>query len=171
MIGTVFIVNTDACLRCIYNNESIAEDCSTAGILNSTVAVIAGIQCSEALKILTNKSYEKNLLRINLESNEIIKVKVKKNCEICTNKMKTEPKLIINKCRDKGGYSVKQERPKSLSLKNMKDNFNVIAETPIVLVIKGKCEIIVHSYGELIFKNMEDMDYIKKMAARIYEKG
>lgn len=172
MIGTVFIVHADACLRCIYSNESIVEDCSTAGILNSTANVIAGIQCSEALKILTNRPYEKNLLRINLESNEIIKVKVKKKCEMCMNsKKEMKNKLIINKCRDKGGYSVKQEKQKSLSLKSMKDNFNVIAETPIVIVIKDKCEIIVHSYGELIFKNMEDMDYIKKMAERIYEKG
>ena len=174
-IGTIFVVNKGPCLRCIYKNITMLEDCNSAGILNTTASLIASIQCSEALKILTNKKYEKALLRINLANNEITKIKINKNCPLCTKTRMTkmEPNLIIKKCKDKGGYSVRQEPLKNLSLNKIKKYFKVLIETPIVLVIKGKYEIIVHNYGELIFKNTKEKDIkeIEKISQKIYKHG
>ena len=169
-LGTIFIVSKDACLRCIYKNLNILEDCSTAGILNTTASAIASIQANEALKILTSKPYEESLLRMDLANNTMTRIKVSKNCELCSKKP-VIPKLIITKCRDKGGYSVKQEQQKSIDLKNIKKHFKVLISTPIVLVIKDKHEIIVHNYGELIFKGTNDMEYIEKNSREIYRHG
>ncbi len=170
--GTVFVSYKGPCLRCIYKTTAVNEDCSAAGILNTTASLIASIQANETLKILTNKEHEKKLLRINLNNNEITKIKVEKNCPLC-NETKMKSGLIIKKCKDKGGYSVKQEPSKNLSLSKIKKHFKILAETPIILVLKDKFEVIVHDYGELIFKNAEEKNIgeIKKIAERIYKNG
>lgn len=168
-LGTVFVVSKGPCLRCIYTNPTIVEDCSTAGILNSTASMVASIQCSEALKVLMKKPYEKCMLRINTENNEITKIKVNKTCSLCNKSM--ESKIIIKKCDDKGGYSVNQEPRKSIDLKKINKSFKVIVETPVVLAIKEKYEIIVHNYGELLFKDAKNIKEIEKIARKIYKNG
>ena len=170
--GTVFVSYNRPCLRCIYKDTAVNEDCGTAGILNTTASLIASIQANEALKILTNKAYEKNLLRINLNNNEITKIKIKKNCQLC-NETKMKSNMIIKRCKDKGGYSVKREPSKNLNLSKIKKHFKILAETPIILVLKDKFEVIVHDYGELIFKNSEEKNIgeIRKTAERIYKNG
>jgi len=166
--GTIFVVCNGPCLRCIYSNNSIFEDCSISGILNTTSSLISSIQCNEALKILAKKPYEKTLLRVNLKNNEITKIKVNKRCNLCIDRPMKQ-KLIVKKCSDKGGYSVTRNPIKPINLKSIKKHFNVLAETPIVLVIKEKYEIIIHNYGELLFKNAENTKEIEKIARKVFK--
>ena len=57
-------------------------------------------------------------------------------------------------------------------MSKIKEKFSVVLETPILLVIKvDDIEIIVHSYGELLFKNCEDVELMKKIADKVYEVG
>lgn len=169
-LGTIFVSYKGPCLRCIYKKDTMLEDCSTAGILNTTASLIASLQCSEALKILAKKPFERHLLRINLATNEITKIKINKNCELCKNKAMKQG-LIIKKCTDRGGYSVKQEPLRNLNLNKIKKHFKTLIETPVVLVIREKYEIIVHNYGELIFKDANNIKDIEKIAKRIYKNG
>ncbi len=83
--GYVFnIIPEKACLRCFVTEASL-ESCETAGILNSISNLIGSIQVSEALKILLNKDYEKDLIYVNLDTNNIEKIKVSKDkeCSVC----------------------------------------------------------------------------------------
>ena len=51
----------------------------------------------------------------------------------------------------------------------MKEKYEVVLDTPILVVVKieGK-EIIVHNYGELIFKEREDEGEMRNIAEEIY---
>ena len=79
-------------------------------------------------------------------------------------------KYTLEKCKTKAAYSAKLN--KKLNLSKIKEKFSVVLETPILLVIKvDDIEIIVHSYGELLFKNCEDVELMKKIADKVYEVG
>jgi len=78
----------------------------------------------------------------------------------------------IEKCKTKAAYSAKLKKQQHLDLQKIKNKFEVLLETPILLVIKEQeVEIIVHGYGELLFKNGDDVDLMRKIAERIYEVG
>jgi esterase/lipase len=77
----------------------------------------------------------------------------------------------IKPCKDKGGISVKPKKSIKLDLSKIKNNFEVVVDTPILIVIKKEDEIIVHNYGELIFKHLKDKEKIKKIAEEIYKVG
>jgi len=52
------IPHQTSCLRCVFPHmppSGTAVTCATAGILASTVAIIAALECSEALKLLTGQ--------------------------------------------------------------------------------------------------------------------
>ena len=109
-IGTVMNIFNDACLRCVVKEASNLETCDTVGILNTTSSLVSSLQANEAIKILLNREYEKNLLRINLRDNTIDKIKINKNndCPVCNGKyeyLNTRPKNTIKLCGN--GYQIK----------------------------------------------------------------
>lgn len=76
----------------------------------------------------------------------------------------------LAKCKTKAAYSAKLKQKGKLDLKKIKERYEILMETPILLVIKTEAgEVIVHSHGELLFKNCTDTDVIEKMAKEIYE--
>ena len=59
-----------------------------------------------------------------------------------------------------------------MDLDKLKKRYAVLLETPIVLVVKAEgMEIIVHRYGELLFKNGTDVELMEKVAKEMYEIG
>lgn len=89
--GYVFnrIPNKTPCLKCIFNEptEQLGT-CDTEGILNSIPSLIASIQVTEAIKILTHQPSTKELLYYDIWKQRLIKTKVKKNpsCPTCNKK-------------------------------------------------------------------------------------
>ena len=80
--------------------------------------------------------------------------------------------FTLTECKTKAAFSAKLQKPKKLDLSRIKRKFESILETPILLVIKEEeIEVIVHSYGELLFKNCKDIQLMQKIARRIYEIG
>lgn len=78
----------------------------------------------------------------------------------------------LGKCKTKATYSAKLRQKGKLDLQKIKNNFEVVLETPILLVIKAyDVEVIVHNYGELLFKNCEDFPLMEKIAEKIYAAG
>lgn len=79
------------CLSCFTGGDG--EDgqgsgitCSTAGVLNSMTAVIASIQVTEAIKILTgSEDVRRDMLFVELWDNEFINLPLEKNpvCPVC----------------------------------------------------------------------------------------
>ena len=78
----------------------------------------------------------------------------------------------LAKCKTKAAYSAKLKKQGKLNLDKIKEKFEVILETPILLVIKVEgIEIIVHGYGELLFKRCEDVEKMKIISEQIYDAG
>jgi len=83
-----------------------------------------------------------------------------------------EPKFTLTKCKTKAAYSAKLVKKNKLNLDKVAEKYEVILETPILLVINSKAgEVIVHGYGELLFKKCENIDLMKKVAEEIYSVG
>ena len=80
--------------------------------------------------------------------------------------------FTLGKCTTRAGYSAKLKSPRKLNLAAIKKAFPTVLETPIVLVIKtGAGEVVVHNYGELLFKEGKDMEVMEKVAKKIYDTG
>lgn len=87
--GYVFnIMPNSPCLRCFLKEATQLDTCETAGVLNTITNLISSMQVNEAIKILLNKNYEKDLLFFDIWKNELTKIKVNKNdkCECCVKK-------------------------------------------------------------------------------------
>jgi len=78
----------------------------------------------------------------------------------------------LAKCKTKAAFSAKLKNPKKLDLNKIKAKYEVILETPILLVIKvNEVEIVVHGHGELLFKKCEDVEWMEKISKEIYSIG
>jgi hypothetical protein len=77
----------------------------------------------------------------------------------------------IEKCKTRAAYSAKLLGKAKLNLDSIKRRFKVVADTPILLVIDVNGEIIVHDYGELIFKMPYDKEKINEVAKKIFDAG
>ncbi len=75
----------------------------------------------------------------------------------------------IELCKEKGGIAVKPQEPLRLDLKKIRREFTTLIETPIVLVIHQEGDIVVHEYGELLFKKLRDEEKIREIAKKIYQ--
>lgn len=74
------------CLACFGKDEESGMTCATAGVLNTTTAIVASLQCTEAIKILTgNGDLLKGLRVIDLWGNEddVIPIEKNKDCLVC----------------------------------------------------------------------------------------
>ncbi len=81
-------------------------------------------------------------------------------------------KFSLAKCKTKAAYSAKLLQKGRLDLSKIKNKFELVMETPILLVIKTKAgETIVHSHGEILFKKCTDTETMEKIAEEIYETG
>ena len=83
-----------------------------------------------------------------------------------------DPPFILAKCKTKAAFSAKLKTPHRLDLEKIKKSFETIMETAILIIIKEEnVEIIVHGYGELMFKNCSDTDLMEKIAKKVYAIG
>ena len=80
--------------------------------------------------------------------------------------------FTIEKCKTKAAYSAILKKQQRLNLQKIKSKFTVVLETPVLLVVAVEgVEVIVHGYGELLFKNCQDMELMKKIAEKVYAAG
>lgn len=80
--------------------------------------------------------------------------------------------FTLEKCKTKAAYSAKLKKHRQLDLQKIKKKFEIVLETPLLLVLKVEgVEIIVHSYGELLFKKCQDQELMRKIAESIYGGG
>jgi len=74
----------------------------------------------------------------------------------------------IKPCKTRAAVSVKPKNKVNLNLNNIKKEFKVSVKTPILLVLDFEGGIIVHKYGEIVFKKLKDEKKVRKIAKRIY---
>jgi hypothetical protein len=81
--------------------------------------------------------------------------------------------FILSKCKTKAAYSTRLKgQHYKLDLKLLAKEFEVIIETPVVIVIKVNSIVLTaHNFGELLFRNTDDLDLMQSIAEQVYEKG
>ncbi len=78
----------------------------------------------------------------------------------------------VGKCKTKAAFSAKLKQPRKIDLMAIRKKYDIVLETPILLVINVEDrEIIVHSYGEIMFKEGGDMVWMERVAREIYTLG
>jgi hypothetical protein len=81
------------------------------------------------------------------------------------------PDLTISECKTKKGLSVKPKRSTKLDLESIKKRFKLVLDADVLVVIEKEGEIVVHGYGELLFKDLKDKKRIKEIAEEIFRAG
>ena len=75
------------CLRCVFPEmppQESAVTCATAGVLASIVAIVAALECSEALKLLTSHGQlNQGLIHIDIWENSFAAFSVERRSESC----------------------------------------------------------------------------------------
>ena len=176
-VGNILPIMGDYCLRCVFT-EGSGLNCDDMGILNTASAMVAALQVTEAIKVLIGKKPINGLIRTDVWNNkyDVLKVERKKSC-VCaagteTKMGKNQTGFTVGKCKTRAACSAKPLGRVKLNLAKIKKEFEVLVDTPVALVVKEEgIEIIVHSYGELIFKSFYDEEKIKKIAEKIYRVG
>ena len=140
------------CFQCIFKQPTQLETCQTSGVLNSTTSLISSLQVSEAIKILTNKNYSKELINFNLKTNSFDKFKIKKRkeCQACNKHYiflnTINPQGILKFCST-GNYQILL---KNVNLSQLKKNlakidkiedFKDCIKFKNMLIFKDRCLI------------------------------
>lgn len=88
--GYVFpITPKTPCFRCLFNEPTgVLGSCDTEGVLNTTVHMIASLQVTEALKVITKQKPSEDLVYMNIWNPTLIRMKVskRKDCLVCNKK-------------------------------------------------------------------------------------
>ncbi len=81
-------------------------------------------------------------------------------------------KFSFGKCKTGVSYAARLMQKGTLNLNKIKKKYEVVMETPILLVVKVKgIEVIVHEHGKLLFKECQDVELMEKIVEEIYEEG
>jgi molybdopterin/thiamine biosynthesis adenylyltransferase len=77
------------CFQCVFPERPASESaptCATVGVLASVVAIMASLECSEALKLLINRGkLNEGLIHVDVWENsfEVFSVERRKTCPVC----------------------------------------------------------------------------------------
>ncbi|HIG93025.1 TPA: hypothetical protein HA234_02370 [Candidatus Woesearchaeota archaeon] len=78
----------------------------------------------------------------------------------------------LGKCKTRAGYSARLQKAQKLNLLRIAQRFEVVMETPILLVIRVKSvEVVVQGYGELLFKECDDVPLMEEIAEEVFTVG
>lgn len=84
----------------------------------------------------------------------------------------TTIEFTLGKCKTRAAFSAKLRKQGVLDLGRVKKKFEVVLDTPVLVVIMVEgVEVIVHQYGELVFKKCEDMKLMERIAEEVYGEG
>src|SRR3989344_5516855 len=171
--GMVLVVTPKTpCFSCIIKEPTeTLESCEENGILNTIAKTISSIQVTEALKILTKQPPTKELIHFDIWKNKLIKTKVKKDplCKVCQGSYENlESKTFsVKKCNSGGAFIARPLGKQELDLNKVKENFTIIADTPVVVIIKDKFKVSCYKNGKLMIES-ETLEEAEKQAERIY---
>lgn len=79
--------------------------------------------------------------------------------------------FTVEYCTTKAAFRTKPLKQIKLNLDRIKKQFETIIDTPLVLLVKEEDEIVVHKFGELLFKTIKDEEKIKRIAEKLYIAG
>lgn len=74
--GNILVVDSPEKFSKIFKSNESFDSCEEIGVINTLTTIIASLQVTEAIKIITKKEYSKELIRFNLWENEYFKYKI-----------------------------------------------------------------------------------------------
>lgn len=178
-VGIIYnILNDGPCFYCIFKNSKSFATCHTEGVINTATHMVGSMQAAEVLKIILDKNPEKDLLRFDAWHNTYEKYKVNKDkdCHVCNGNYTLlegkEDDFIISECKTKSSFLAKPRKKIRLDIRKITKEFKTLQDAGIIAVIDvdGE-EIIVHDYGELVFKTKTNVKEIRDIAQKIYGIG
>ncbi len=170
------------CLRCIYDSyERSPMTCETAGIAGSIVVLIASIQSTEAIKILTGREdrLRKELLFVDLWKNEFEKMNIsqlkKEDCPACGKRRfeflegkKTSSNFSI--CGE-NSVQINPHLKTSLNLEELVERLkpfgNVIFNEYLVKLFYQSYEITLFRDGRAIVKGTSDTSIARSIYSKL----
>ena len=172
--GYVFNVmsNKTPCLRCFLKEAAQLDTCETLGVLNTITNLISSLQVNEALKILLNKDYEKDLIFFDVWKNELLKIKVNKNKNcICCSKKSFEylagkkSSRVVKLCGN-GMYQIKTKSIDATQFNNLKNKLGKIGKiVDFAYCINFDGKITIFQDGRALIKAKDE-----KEAKSLYSK-
>ncbi len=194
-IGVVMpVVDGGYCFACVYAGRRDGLDCDDAGILPMTAQMAAAQQVAEALKILAGEEATNGMIRLDGRDGSRQRYIIRRNpaCPVCAGdpaprtdaaRAAGDPSdggavrvngfsFSVAKCSTRAAYSARPSKQVRLDLSAIRKDFETVVETPIVVVIREQgVEVVVHQYGELVFKRCDDVEKMKEIAEKIYAAG
>ena len=128
------------CFLCVFSERpepGSLETCHTAGVLGTITSLIASVEASETIKILTGAKPSPYLLHVDLSKNLFENLKIRKNkfCESCVKKhykaLEAEDLLVLRTC---DGYQI-TPRKAMLDLKTFAKRYKA-KTTPLYIIFK-----------------------------------
>lgn len=168
-----------ACLACIFPEPPMGtvETCDTAGILNSTVNLIASIEATETLKILVGAkaALRRTLLSIDLWSNEHSEIASggpRPDCPVCARRefryLAGEGRPHITLCGRNSVQIHEHRRPINFSemSQRLAPHGTVKFNDAILKFWRGDYEITLFEDGRAIIKGTTDTSVARSLYAR-----
>ncbi|MBT4334677.1 HesA/MoeB/ThiF family protein [archaeon] len=145
------------CFNCIFESLQSPGTCESFGVLNTVTSMISSIQVNEAIKIIINKNPEKDLIYLDVDKNDILKIKVnnKNSCSVCSGEYKRlnggGDLHAVNLCM---GSSYLFDKPKKVKKRNFigAKKFGKVFKYKEMTVFKDK--ILIKAKSEREAKNL-----------------
>jgi adenylyltransferase/sulfurtransferase len=167
------------CLRCLLPETPAAGSlptCETAGILNTIPAIVAAVECTEAIKILLKKDIEKKLIIYDVWEHSFRTVQINKysKCECCIKKdfkfLNMEKNELISVLCD-NGVQIIPPTDMALDLEKISRGLEKIADHSVVseFLLKFETEgkkITLFKDGRAIIKGTGDVGAAKSFYTR-----
>ena len=165
--GYVFniIPNKTACLRCFLKEAAQLGTCETIGVLNTITNLVPSIQVNEAIKIILDRNFEKNLLFFDIWKNYLLKIKINKNknCICCVKNNfgylnGKKPSRAIKLCGD-NVYQIKAKRMDKTQFNELKNKLKKIGK----VVDFGYCinfdeKLTIFNDGRALIKSKDEKE-------------
>ena len=79
--------------------------------------------------------------------------------------------MIIRRCASKGAFEAIPEKPVSLDLNKIKSKYKVIADLPILIIIKYRdFEVTCFKNGKLMIKNCDSREKAEEVVREIMKR-
>lgn len=179
---TMNIIPGKACLNCLYPKLpkiGSLPTCDTMGVLNTITVILGSMECTEAMKILLDPTYENidsNLRVYDAWNNSFDEIMVRKNqeCVCCVNNkyeyLETEEREVITSLCGRNAIQITPANPKEISLSDMASKLEPLGKvknTPFILIFKtDKEELSLFKDGRAIIKGTNDHKVARSIYAR-----
>jgi adenylyltransferase/sulfurtransferase len=173
------VAGKSACLTCAFPYMPKAGSlptCDTVGVLNTIPSIIASIQATEAIKIILDKNYSKDLLVYDVWNHDFKSIRIKRNSECLTceqNKfayLDAEKKESTTVLCGRNSVQVTPSSHGEVSLERLAkrlENAGEVKLSPVHLVFRtSDVQITVFSDGRGIVKGTDDEMQAKSIYAR-----